>query len=218
MQTREAQYDPPKPENQDQDRRQARGDETTGQCARMKAVTPHACRAVRVAIAVALLSLPAAAPAAAQTTGSIEGAIVDANGSPLPGVVVTVTGPGVRQEHVTGMDGAYTAGGLAAGDYVVTAVLPGLETAEAPVSVQAGATASVSITLQIARLLETVSVVAEEPRIFASNIVAEPMMLQQSNITSVTSVVDPSGEDALLIGSAFSNRYVHWMGGSKHGE
>ena len=46
------------------------------------------------------------------------------------------------------------------------------------------------ITLQIARLLATVSVVAEEPRIFARNIVAEPMRLQQSNITSVTSVVD----------------------------
>ena len=40
------------------------------------------------------------------------------------------------------------------------------------------------------RLLETVSVVAEEPRIFARNVVAEPMMMQQSNITAVTSVVD----------------------------
>ena len=44
--------------------------------------------------------------------------------------------------------------------------------------------------MQIARLLETVSVVAEEPRIFARNVIAEPMMMQQSNITGVTSVVD----------------------------
>ena len=44
--------------------------------------------------------------------------------------------------------------------------------------------------LQIARLVEAVSVVAEEPRIFAANVVAEPMLLQQSNITSVTSAVD----------------------------
>ena len=120
----------------------------------------------------------------------IDGAVVDANGNPLPGVVVTVAGPGVRQEHVTGVDGAYTAAGLAAGDYVVTAALPGFETVETPVSVQASATASVPITLQIARLLATVSVVAEEPRIFARNIVAAPMRLQQSNITSVTSVAD----------------------------
>ena len=144
----------------------------------------------RLGIAAVLLSLSATAMAAAQTAGAMEGVVLDANGNPLPGVVVVVTGPGTRQEHVTGADGAYMAAGLAAGAYVVTAVLPGFETAEVPVSVRADATASVPITLQIARLLETVSVVAEEPRIFARNIVAEPMMRQQSNITAVTSVVD----------------------------
>ena len=156
----------------------------------MKTMTLDACNPGQLAIAVVLLSLSVAVTAAAQTTGLIDGAVVDANGTPLPGVVVTVTGPGVRQEHVTGTDGAYTAVGLAAGDYVVTAALPGFETVETPVSVQASATASVPITLQIVRLLETVSVVAEEPRIFARNIVADPMRLQQSNITSVTSVAD----------------------------
>ena len=156
----------------------------------MNAMTPHACNPGRLAIAVVLLSLSTTATPAAQATGAIEGTVADANGNPLPGVVVTVTGPGVRQEHVTGADGTYMAAGLAAGAYVVTAVLPGFETAEASVSVRADATASVPITLQVARLLETVSVVAEEPRIFARNVVAEPMLLQQSNITSVTSVAD----------------------------
>ena len=107
-----------------------------------------------------MLSLSATALAAGQTIGSIEDAIVDPNGSPLPGVVVTVTGPGGRQEHVTGADG----------DYVVTAALPGFEAVEIPVSFGAGATETIPIVLQIMRLLETVSVVAEEPRIFARNI------------------------------------------------
>ena len=156
----------------------------------MKAMTLAACNPARLAIAAVLLSLSATALGAGQTTGSIEGAIVDPNGSPLPGVVVTVIGPGGRQEHVTGADGAYMAAGLAAGDYVVTAALPGFEAVEVPVSLGAGATETVPIVLQIMRLLETVSVVAEEPRIFARNVVAEPMRLQQSNITSVTSVVD----------------------------
>ena len=150
----------------------------------------HTSIAVQLAAAALLLSLPAAAAVAGQTAGSIEGAVVDANGSPLPGVVVTVTGLGVRQQRVTGGDGAYAAAGLAAGDYVVTAMLPGFETLEIPVSVRADTTEMVPIVLQITRLLETVSVVAEEPRPFARNIVAEPMMRQQSNITSVTSVVD----------------------------
>ena len=153
-------------------------------------MTPNACHPVRVVIAAALLSLSATATPAAQATGAIEGAVVDANGNPLPGVMVTVTGPGVRAQIVTEADGAYAAADLATGDYVVTAVLPGFETAEIPVSVRARAIETVPVVLQITRLLESVTVVAEEPRIFATNVVAEPMMLQQSNITAVTSVVD----------------------------
>ena len=144
----------------------------------------------RLRLCVAALVLSWSATAAAQPSGGIEGAVVDANGNPLPGVVVTVIGPGVREERVSGADGSYAVANLAAGDYVVAAVLPGFETVELPVSVETDATETVPIVLQIARLLETVSVVAEEPRIFARNIVAEPMMLQQSTITSVTSVVD----------------------------
>ena len=82
--------------------------------------------------------------------------------------MVTVTGPGGRQEHVTGADGASRAAGLAPGDSVVTAALPGFEAVE-PVSCGAGATETIPIVRQIMRLLETVSVVAEEPRIFARN-------------------------------------------------
>ena len=75
----------------------------------MKVTTSAVCTSIRLGIATALLSLSVAAAASAQTAGTIEGSVVDANGSPLPGVVVTVSGPGVRQEHVTGADGAYTA-------------------------------------------------------------------------------------------------------------
>ena len=71
---------------------------------------------------------------------------------------------------MTGADGAYMAAGLAPGDYVVTAALPGFEAVEIPVSFGAGATETIPIVRQIMRLLETVSVVAEEPRIFARNI------------------------------------------------
>ncbi|MXX76183.1 MAG: TonB-dependent receptor [Holophagales bacterium] len=143
----------------------------------------------RLALA-ALLLAAAAAAATAQTTGTIEGVVVDADGTPLPGVTVTVAGPGVRQERITQGDGAYASAGLSAGDYVVTAALTGFETAESPVSLGAGATENVRLVLHLVRLLETVTVVAEEPRTFARNIVSQPMLLQQSKITNVTSVVD----------------------------
>ncbi len=144
----------------------------------------------RLGIVTILLSFPVAATASAQTAGALEGSVVDATGNALPGVVVTVSGPDVRQERVTGADGSYAVTELAAGDYRITAILPGFETVDLPVAVRAGVTATVPIVMQIARLLEAVSVVAEEPRIFARNVVAEPMMMQQSSITGVTSVVD----------------------------
>ena len=153
----------------------------------MKIATRSTCSPICITVAVISLSL--SATAAAQPTGAIDGAVVDANGNPLPGVVVTATGPG-REERVTDTDGSYAMTGLVVGDYRVTAVLPGFETVDLAVVVAAGVTEAVPIVMQITRLLETVSVVAEEPRIFARNVVAEPMMMQQSNITAVTSVVD----------------------------
>ena len=155
----------------------------------METTTTRTCRSIRV-VGIAVMALSLSATTAAQPPGAIGGSVVDANGNPLPGVVVTVTGPGVREERVTDADGSYAMSGLAAGDYRVTAVLPGFETVDLPVVVAAGATEVAPIVMQITRLLETVSVVADEPRIFARNVVAEPMLMQQSNITAVTSVVD----------------------------
>ncbi|MCY3736294.1 MAG: TonB-dependent receptor [Gemmatimonadaceae bacterium] len=142
------------------------------------------------AVCLLLASLLLAAPSAARTSGSIEGVALDESGVPLPGVRVTVSGPGESIEVVTGEDGAYTAAGLAAGDYLVRGTLPRFRMEGIRVSLAAGAEARVDIVMRRAWQLESVSVVAEEPRTFASNVVAEPMVLQQSRITSVTSVVD----------------------------
>ena len=145
---------------------------------------------VGLASATMLLLLTTTATAGAQTNAEIEGSVVDANGNALPGAVVTGSGPYGRQEHVTGVEGEYIAVDLTVGEYLVTAALPGFETTELTIALRAGMRETVRIVMQIARLLETVSVVAEEPRIFARNVVAEPMMMQQSKITGVTSVVD----------------------------
>ena len=144
----------------------------------------------RLAVVCLLLSSLLASPSAARTSGSIEGVALDESGIPLPGVRVTVSGPGEPIEVVTGEDGAYAAAGLGPGDYLVRGTLPRFRMEGIRVSLAAGAEARVDIVMRRAWQLESVSVVAEEPRIFASNVVAEPMVLQQSKITSVTSVVD----------------------------
>ena len=142
--------------------------------------------------AILAISLIAAPPAPAQGTGTIEGTVVDTGGGALPGVTVTLTGPLAPPGalRVTGLDGRFVFEGVPAGSYRVTLVLPGFETREEPVAVAAGGTASLEVAMAIERRMESISVVAEEPRIFATNVVAEPMFAQQSTITSVLAVVD----------------------------
>ena len=152
----------------------------------------------------ALLLLLAASPAAAQSGGTIRGTVVDVSGNPLPDVRVTATGSGVDAEAVTDAEGAYEFTALAAGDYVVTATLFGYSAREISVMVSAGAVETVQIVLQPFFQLAPLSVVAEEPTVFARNFVAEPMMRQQSSITAVTSVIDNLPGVSVQEGDAYS--------------
>ena len=129
---------------------------------------------------------------AAQPTGSIEGRVLDSTGSALPGVTVTLVGGGGIPEgpQVTAANGRFTFGDVPAGDYLIEAALSGFETRGEPVSVEADAVTTLDLILELSRVMEAITVVAEEPRSFATNIVAEPMVAQQSPITSVLAVVD----------------------------
>ena len=157
----------------------------------------------RHAIATLLLSLLTAGSATGQTAGGIEGTVTNEIGDLLPGVSVTVTGSGVREGSVTDADGAYEFTDLPVGDYLVTAILVFFAAGELPVSVTAGAVATVPIVLQFWRL-DALTVVAEEPRVFSRNFVTEPMMRQQSSITGVTSVVDNLPGVSVQEGDAYS--------------
>ena len=152
-------------------------------------LSPRAAVWRRAAAAGAFLLLPAAL-SATQSTGAIDGTVADAAGGALPGAVVTVAGPEARQESVTGPGGEFSFAALPAGDYIVTVALPGFGPSETAVAVAAGATVTVPLVLELERRLETVSVIAETPTTFASNVVAAPMLEQQADITSVMAVVD----------------------------
>lgn len=142
------------------------------------------------ALATLLALLPSLL--AAQPTGSIEGRVLDSTGSALPGVTVTlVGGAGIPGEpQITAANGRFTFGDVPAGDYLIEAALSGFETRGEPASVEADAVTTLDLVLELSRVMEAITVVAEEPRSFATNIVAEPMVAQQSPITSVLAVVD----------------------------
>jgi hypothetical protein len=96
--------------------------------------------------------------------GTIEGVIRDSTGAALPGVTVTVTNPerGLSRTVVTDETGRYRAPLLPLGTYTVRAELTGFKVIErSGVSLSAGQTAQVNVTMQIGGLEETITVNAD---------------------------------------------------------
>ena len=133
---------------------------------------------------VAILAVQLAQDAHGQI--AVSGTVVSAEtGDTLPGTTVVIEGTSIGT--MTDQDGAYSIDLRSPEDILIfsfvgfrpkrLAISPGVTTLDVRLEPSVVG-------------LEGISVVAEEPRIFASNVVAVPMILQQSNITSVTSVVD----------------------------
>ncbi len=120
------------------------------------------------ALFVAML-LAVAMPAAAQsqaTNGTIEGLVRDGSGGVLPGVTVTVknTDTGLERVVVSNEAGAFRAALLGLGNYAVRAELQGFKQFEQKgLSLSAGQTAVVNITLSVGSVSETVTVTSEVP-------------------------------------------------------
>lgn len=123
---------------------------------------------IAAAVVVAALAM-IASPAHAQSTavnGTIEGTVVDNSGAVLPGVTVTVLNvdTGTSQSVVSNESGLYRATLLPLGAYRVTAELQGFKKFEQTgVTVGAGQTATVNLTLEVGDLNETISVTADAP-------------------------------------------------------
>ncbi len=113
--------------------------------------------------ACCLVPFGAAAAAAQDDAGSIWGIAEDQLGGLLPGVTVTAqhAATGLARSAVTGESGIYEIARLPAGDYEVTAFLPGFHAGPAGATV-AGTDTTVDFILSIAPLAETVTVTRSE--------------------------------------------------------
>jgi outer membrane receptor protein involved in Fe transport len=109
----------------------------------------------------------------AQTTGNIDGTVSDDTGAVLPGATVTISSPallGGSRSTVTNDRGSFRFPSLAIGVYSVQAELPGFETVRVDnVTVSLGSTSTVPITLKVAAVTETVTVVGESPIVDVRN-------------------------------------------------
>lgn len=146
------------------------------------------------AMAFAILSFSAGGAAAAQdTTGTISGRIVDAQGLVLPGVTVTVTGAQGVKTTVTDGEGRFTLAFLTPGSYAVHAELPGFTSVDrATVQVRLGLAVELPLTMQVGGLEETIQVVSTTPTLDTAN-------------TTVGAVLDSATLSRLPVGRRFSD-------------
>ena len=109
-----------------------------------------------------LILLLAPIAAAQETTGQLQGAIVDGQGLAVPGVTVTATGPQGVKTTTTGGDGRFSIAFLTPGSYNVRAELQGFKATEQKnITVSLGQTVSLPIKMEVGGLTETVNVTAD---------------------------------------------------------
>jgi hypothetical protein len=114
-------------------------------------------------IAAVVLSLPF--PAFGQTErGTITGLVMDSSKAAVPGVSVAVinTGTNATSNVVSSDSGSYSATNLPPGTYRIEATLQGFQTSKVEgITLNAGTTARVDVTLSLGSVSESVLVVAE---------------------------------------------------------
>jgi len=121
---------------------------------------------VRIVV-IAFIACSAATRAVAQdTTGTMSGRIVDAQGLAVPGVTVTVSGSQGKKAAVTDNEGRFTIPFLTPGLYVVHAELQGFNKVDrADVQVRLGQTVDIPITMQVGGLAESIQVNGAPPTV-----------------------------------------------------
>ena len=127
----------------------------------------------RVSVAMAmLLLLPVLAFAQAGQVGQLGGEVKDATGGMLPGVSITLvsTERGFSRTAVTDPNGKFLFTVVPLGRYVVTAKMPNFETVTLTSNlVEAERMTSVGITMKVAPIEATTTVVGETPIVDATN-------------------------------------------------
>src|SRR5213083_242818 len=119
------------------------------------------------AVFLAVMLAAAALPAAAQTLGTIAGAVKDASGAVLPGVTVEAASPALIERvrtATTGGTGLYRIVNLPPGLYTVTFTLPGFnQIRREAVQVAAGFSATIDAEMRVGAVEETITVTGESP-------------------------------------------------------
>ncbi len=134
-------------------------------CANVSQEPPPAPKVVAVVAATAT-----ATTVTAKTFDStIEGTVLDDGGTPLPGVTVTMRGPGgFTRSVVTDAQGKWTASGLPAGLFEMRFELAGFSPVIRPLPVKSADTMTLYTRMKVSALSETITVTSSAPALRVS--------------------------------------------------
>lgn len=157
-------------------------------------------KSVPVGIVAVVCALTFATAATAQTTGSINGEVVDNTGAVLPGVTVSATSPSLMgvQTAVSNESGNYRFPALPIGTYTLSYELSGFSNVRREgIIVPLGFTATVNVQLQLATLQETVTVTGASPVVDVTSTtstfnVSQDMLQTLPNARDIWSVMGQS--------------------------
>ena len=132
-----------------------------------------------VAVAIGLLT---AVPAGAQSTGTIQGTVTDAQNAVMPGVSIVVRHTSTNQERtvVTDAAGQYAAAALAPGSYEVTAHLEGFTDQKREVPLGPAQTVALNLKLSVGALAESVTVTGSSPLIDTATVSVGQVMAERT--------------------------------------
>jgi carboxypeptidase family protein/TonB-dependent receptor-like protein len=154
---------------------------------------PNRSRFLRWAIALLAIAL-AAAPALAQygsSTGGIQGRVTDEQGGVLPGVQVTLKGPGAPRTAYTDARGEFRVANLDPGTYTITLNLAGFQTVNREnVTVNLGKNTELTIPMGITRVEAAVTVSSEAPLLETKRVQTSAVVSQQE-LRSIPTARDP---------------------------
>jgi hypothetical protein len=154
---------------------------------------PNRIRILRWTIALLAIAL-AAAPVLAQygqSTGGIQGRVTDESGGALPGVQVTVRGPGAPKTVYTDARGEFRVTNLDPGTYTLALTLAGFQTVNREnVAVNLGRNTELTIPMGLTRVEAAVTVTSEAPLLETKRVQTSTVVSQQE-LKSIPTARDP---------------------------
>jgi hypothetical protein len=154
----------------------------------------------RIAFALMLLIIPAAAFGQRATTGTVTGKVVDTSGAVLPGVTISLQSPEALGQFtaVTDASGTFRVGNLPPATYDVRAELTGFGSVIQKAIVRLNAVVDLQFTLGVGSVAETVTVSAESPIVDPER-AGLSVNINNQALTSVPVTTNRRFQDAWLV-------------------